>query len=197
MLLDSPSTLQDSTQTACYNRSLDPPKLLERGVCSHLSALERALRQGGYEDLAETSEGWGLDAPLWVYIHCCFELPRVAERFEFPPFVEIYRERDAHWGSWLGYECQRCSSASGGRHPSVSQNAPNFPGTGESRHINTSTLFRRPHFRDLRPSPRSAAPIPAPRRPSLQTSTRRSKSSRPRRGWRKIERDSPGVAGSA
>lgn len=103
---------------------------MNEGVCRHLAELDRALRRGGYEDLGETNEGWGLGEARWVYFHCTFELPRVAQRFEMPPFVEIYRQIDAHYGAWLGYECKRCDAAVLGRHPSRSENAPNFPGTG-------------------------------------------------------------------
>ena len=83
-------------------------------VCSHLSALEEALKAAG---VAETFRGqaWSDNCREWVYFDVVLDVASLRRRFEFGPSVCVHENADPRSGTERGFVCTSCHDAVVGR----------------------------------------------------------------------------------
>lgn len=83
-------------------------------VCSHLSALEDALKAAG---VAETFRGqaWSANCREWVYFDVVLDVESLRQRFDFGPSVRVHENLDPRSGTERGLVCASCHDAIVGR----------------------------------------------------------------------------------
>jgi len=95
-------------------------------TCSHLQALEQALRDSSIPIQYEGKSWWGRSRGTWLYFQCFLDDASLRRRFGLPEFVS-YSEYDGHVaGQEAGFVCSSCESAIMGVHRDYAQNLSVF-----------------------------------------------------------------------
>ena len=83
-------------------------------VCSHLSALERALIESRSKETYR-GQAWSRNCREWVYFDVRLNVKALSARFALGPPVAIHENADPRSGLELGFVCSECNDAVMGR----------------------------------------------------------------------------------
>jgi hypothetical protein len=87
-------------------------------MCEHLAALDRHLKESGFEETFR-GQAWSNNCREWAYYDCVLNFESLRKKFNLPDFVVVHFNDDPRSGLEAGFTCEECKDGVIGAHPSV------------------------------------------------------------------------------